>query len=158
MKTTILISLMLVGCERPGHIPIVNIAPEAQPFVNRFVQTAHAEGIQLEITDLQINFVNDIPSDRPGTTTLGECFMGGPDSTPHIRLNRSSWVDMDELLHEALVYHELGHCILRREHDESFITDLGEGIPKSIMYPYLLDEGVYLRHHDHYLIELFNWR
>lgn len=52
---------------------------------------------------------------------------------------------------EQLMYHELGHCVLNRDH----LNSTTSGIANSIMNSYHLDFSVYLSYYTDYLVELF---
>jgi Zn-dependent protease with chaperone function len=45
------------------------------------------------------------------------------------------WEGLDKPARKALLYHEWGHCILRRDHTEDYAY--GSFCPTSLMYPYL---------------------
>lgn len=57
---------------------------------------------------------------------------------------------------EQLVFHELGHCVFKRNHR----TDVNSNnIPESIMYPYVFgDQWYYQSNHYYYLNELSTGR
>jgi hypothetical protein len=57
---------------------------------------------------------------------------------------------------KALIYHELGHCILNRGHDPSFILSSFGRIAKSIMNPYLMYELSMPQLQTYYINELFS--
>ena len=61
---------------------------------------------------------------------------------------------------KTIVFHELAHCELDRDHTEDFMVGAdGERIPFSIMYPSLWpDESIYTRYYGHYMDELFGGR
>lgn len=73
----------------------------------------------------------------------------------HILLDIEYWNESDDLDRESLIYHELGHCILNREHNDFVIvyTD-GRVIKKSIMNAYLFSE--YRKYRSYYIYELFH--
>ena len=59
---------------------------------------------------------------------------------------------------QALVWHELGHYLLGREHENELILMEGEMVPKSLMH---YNQWILIDHHpqswtDYYLDELFN--
>lgn len=85
-----------------------------------------------------------------------------------ILIDPDKWKGMDDLTREALVNHELGHCLLRREHQEgtTHIPDIrpvtenkyneAEFVgPKSLMNPTALPGTVYQRNREYYIKELF---
>lgn len=70
-----------------------------------------------------------------------------------IRVNKFYWSSYDEETKQWLVYHELGHCALNKEHNSDMITPY---IPKSIMHPTLPINAKYLLQNDreYYIKEL----
>lgn len=70
---------------------------------------------------------------------------------PKINVNVEKWSMLNEWRREAVIFHELGHCILGRAHDDVVIN----GRYKSIMNSYLIDGDVYLLNRDYYQQELF---
>lgn len=81
------------------------------------------------------------------------------DGYKQIRVNSKYWTMLGELGKEELVYHELGHCVLNRDHTDSFtvLWPQGYSIPNSIMYPYVFgDSFFYSIYREHYVQELLN--
>lgn len=70
-----------------------------------------------------------------------------------ITLGRGYWDSADDDQRRALVYHELGHCVLNRPDDNQLLPDR----PKSIMYPEIVDGPTYKAHWTEYLCELFRF-
>lgn len=68
---------------------------------------------------------------------------------------KEEWFDRnheDEYAVRQLIEHELGHCLLNRDHVEEVDEDFH---PISIMYPYHFSGGHYQDNHEYYLNELF---
>lgn len=91
--------------------------------VRDFVATAHQHGMNVNLGRLNIKLVSILN----GTPILGVCIP--EDKT--IIINESFWMTADNAEKEFLVFHEMGHCVLGREHS----TWIHEGMPVSIMYP-----------------------
>lgn len=63
----------------------------------------------------------------------------------------------DTLLLQATVFHELGHCVLDRDHDWEKTSNGERTIYKSLMYPYVFNSStVYEDNYDYYHDELFS--
>jgi len=73
-----------------------------------------------------------------------------------IKVNPRHWEQLSFYGKEETIYHELGHCVLNRDHDETLTNQSGIGyIPNSIMYPYIFgDDFYYALYRDHYIQEL----
>ena len=67
-------------------------------------------------------------------------------------LDELTWVTASVHYKELLLYHEMGHHILRRLHNNLMFDD---GCPVSIMY-YQLHEGCYKKYKKYYVEELFS--
>lgn len=102
------------------------------------------------IVDIDIEFKKiDYP-------TVGLCFYSvGLDNKKHglnIQIDPDFWNKSSNEQREELLFHELGHCILGRDHIE---TMLKYNTPKSVMYPYVF-ESAYKKHREYYVNELKN--
>lgn len=74
---------------------------------------------------------------------------------PHIFISQAHWNNLTELGRENLIFHELGHCILNRDHVDRLVEENGEMYPVSVMFPTTLSDELYEKHRDYYLRELF---
>lgn len=72
-----------------------------------------------------------------------------------IEVDPDFWYSHSYTEQKEVIYHELGHCDLNRDH----VTDLdSNGIPKSIMYPYAFGLNWYGDYQERLLInELMNY-
>jgi hypothetical protein len=136
--------LALSAC---GRAPVRDVAPEFEGYVASFEQKAASVGSNVAVDDVIIKF-GAVKNKRES----GLCLISG-DQTPRITINKANWDKMDEPEREALIFHELGHCVLRREHRESY-TD--QGIPESLMNPYTIEGRVYTYNESYYVKELFS--
>ncbi|MCC7442490.1 MAG: hypothetical protein IT285_12710 [Bdellovibrionales bacterium] len=126
------------------------VAPEFEAYVARFESEAAARGEPLAITDLVVAFSE---SGFSGSE-LAECELNS-DESPTIRVRASLWEGSNETQREQTLFHELGHCVLRRDHDPSKDDD---GLPSSLMYPLRISSVVYEQNRDVYLDELYSRR
>lgn len=164
-KATLSILIVLaivVSCDRDEFKPIYNVPDEFQPFVESFIAEAAIRGHDIEIKNLVIEFDPNL-----GSVHCGKCNSNklGEDIQKVISINSITkcWVFTEE--YEALVFHELGHCILGRLHNSELLSS---GDPKSIMvpndvslyspclYPIGNDPCDYRYRRSYYLDELFN--
>jgi hypothetical protein len=101
-------------------------------------------------TDIIVQFSDDLS--RFGASVIGLCHRSY-NSSPEVYILRSYFNDHEASLKEELVFHELGHCLLGRPHKNDVDSD---GIPLSLMYPYILGEETYnTNSREYYLSELF---
>lgn len=83
--------------------------------------------------------------------TLGACYT----LSGNVRIAKKTWHQLKPLVQEALIFHELGHCLLGREHQTNFTIRFSDGCPDSLMYPYLI-RSCYIKHRNYYIKELFD--
>jgi hypothetical protein len=72
--------------------------------------------------------------------------------TNSITLDKEYWNVISYQKQLVLVYHELGHCILMRNHTSAIFKD---GCPTSIMYPEILSDFCIGKYLNYYLLEIF---
>lgn len=96
-------------------------------------------------SEIDIRFVRSMEG-----TVIGMCFYMSPR---FILINKSWWDRANETQREMVIYHELGHCALNREHSTRI---LASGAPASIMYPSIFDSRYYAKYKAYYMYELFH--
>jgi len=69
-----------------------------------------------------------------------------------IWIDKKEWESSSHLDREALMFHELGHCILSLEHND---TTERNGDPMSIMHSRAYSSSLYVKYRRSYLRELF---
>jgi len=100
-----------------------SITPDFEHQVQSFVSNGEARGVKVDISGLTMQFTRMFE----GTSILGVCVPS--DKT--VLINEDFWNKADPAERDFLVWHELGHCVLGRNHS----TWMHEGLPVSIMYP-----------------------
>lgn len=80
--------------------------------------------------------------------------------SPRITVARSAWNQRDDMGREALLFHELGHCVLGRDHKDEGATRQGRRFssPSSIMNTNGVSTRLYAQDHEYYIRELFTGR
>ena len=157
------LTLICVSCglKKEKKITKYNVNPELQPYVTTFQSKLSRAGQNSKINDLEAHFSDSLGTSSSGTV-IGTCqtqkrtkdtgLVVEVIETPIIKINRAWWKYASDASREELMYHELGHCIIKRGHD-SVITD---GFARSIMYPLHLGEDIYTSRYSLYMAELFN--
>ena len=117
---------LMYGCEKTSEEVFYDVPEEFEPFVELFIQEAKSRGIDLEIENLIIAY-----DDEMDDAICGSCNSRTPDANlQKIILINANICWISDLQKEALLFHELGHCILGRDHEA---TQLPNGDPKSMM-------------------------
>jgi len=115
------------SCKKDPSEKIV-VDPQFQPFVDSYIEEAVKRGVEVDFekTGLSIQF-GDVP---PNANGVCKGFIKNFTSAHEIVIHRNRWEGFNESGKERLIYHELGHCHLYREH---LIDTLGNGEWTSIM-------------------------
>lgn len=131
--------LLLVSCSQEQLQPKTRttIARDLVPLFVKF-----AERYQVSIGGISGDF------GKLEDPKVGLCANYGTHQ--NITIDQEFWDRASDLQKEVLVYHELGHCALGRDHTEDLIGSR----PKSIMYPKVLKEKYYKEFQEDYLEEL----
>ncbi len=128
IKSWLIALLIITGCDRSDDFkPVYDVPAEIQPLIDSFIHEASIRGISLSINNLIVTY-----DDNPANAVCGSCNSSSPatDIQKIITLKSGApcWIEQFEL--EALVFHELGHCVLGRLH---LNAQLPNGDPRSMM-------------------------
>lgn len=147
------IALAASGCapKEKQHDAFLQIDSPFQGYVNSFEQTSASEGNALTITDLIITF-----GTTPSMNETGVCEVA-ENETPRIIVNQRIWNTLNDYDKQEVIFHELGHCVLRRIHQNSEMLAYNgaQTVPESVMYPYRIPGTIYRDNMAHYHGELF---
>jgi hypothetical protein len=128
--------MLLTGCSKDGDlIAVYDVPAEYQPFVDTFIYEASIRGHSIKINNLVIR--NDYTMEGPhcagcNSTDIRKRFQ----KIISINSNIRCWLTVEQ--QEVLLFHELGHCVLGRDHDNGRLPN---GDPRSLMHEN--DLGVY---------------
>lgn len=108
--------LALLSCQRPQPDPkpvvLYDVPAAVEPYVQRFREEIQKRGPVPATDNLVIAF-----GKTQGSDVCGQCLLeaGKP---PRITLSTDAncWQNASENERECLVFHELGHCLLKRDH------------------------------------------
>jgi len=109
------------------------------------VSTRGDDGLRIEFSDLK-------------STEVGRCETGFL-SGRIVYIDRTRWEVMVDGSREALILHELGHCLLGRGHVSTKFPEEDEtmpGLPRSLMYPLAMSGTRFNTHKKYYVDELFS--
>lgn len=151
VKNSVFLALfLLVGCGDPGS-PIIEIDDEFLPYYDRFNQySMEYRGKDFSNTNITINFVEtiNVPTEN-NVLILGVCYF----ASNTVEINKETWVRLPTARKEALIAHELGHCLLNRRHDEA--THPHTNTRLSVMHPLILGQIEFSNKYSYYMKELF---
>ena len=90
----------------------VSIDEELAPYFEAFREAAASRGVSVDYETLQIHGrIENIPE----RDILGQCRVNS-NSPDVIAIDEGYWESSDEMEREFIVFHELGHCALGRDH------------------------------------------
>ncbi len=106
--------IILQGCVKNEKESIIE--SELQEYFDSFSEEAQIRGVDIQFDAIEIAaYIENI--ERQGT--LGQC-MTYSDGSKEVIIDENYWSRISNSEKEFLVFHELGHCVLGREHlDES---------------------------------------
>lgn len=121
--TLIILGLLAFSCTKEyGY----EVDSEVLPFFEAFEAEGAARGIAIDLEAEGIGATIDFIRDN---STVGQC-QTSDEGNRRVFIDRAFWEDYDFAEKEFIVYHELGHCFLQREHDNSVN---GDNVCSSIM-------------------------
>ena len=129
-KICIACVIILYGCQAKNDFtPVLNIPAEFQPYVDGFVAEALERGHNIVINNLIITYDSSLSNVYCAVSNITSS-LNDVQKIISLNPNITCWQNSRQL--ETLIFHEMGHCILGREHDKSLLPN---GDAKSIMYP-----------------------
>lgn len=143
----LLIILFITACGTVNPEQLSLIDPELQPYVMSFHFEAMKRGKDIDVTKISAKIKT--VTNKYGERVVGVCFMG----LSSIEIDVDYWKIASYNEKETLVFHELGHCALKREHKNGYDN---LGVPFSIMNSTLLWPDVYENNREKLIDELFN--
>ena len=108
----------IVSCQKNGDltqtVDFPNVDEELVDYFQRFETEAKVRGIMVDLTSAGITrTIRDIAIEH----VAGQCSYGTHES-PHVTIDSEFWDAVGDLYKEMVVFHELGHCYLKRGHLE----------------------------------------
>lgn len=150
---TLLISIMN-GCttiniinERLSQLMYVDSAFSAH--VDTYIKEAKKRNIRHGSID-RLTMIFGLTGTKEEPNTVGTC--ANISGFPLIVIDRGYWALSNEDEHEELIMHELGHCLLNRDHCEAKVDGKGS----SIMAAEMLGSKIYVPNREKLINELFN--
>jgi len=118
MKKLAYIAVLLISlsaCTKEQQAYPVSIVADLQPYIDRFVAEGEQRGITVDfsIEGLSAQLVSIATQGVPG-----QCQQYSEQEN-ELLIDRSFWDFYTEEQREVLIFHELGHCYLNRDHKDS---------------------------------------
>jgi len=105
----VIFASFIIGLISCTHEHTQTVPLEFQSYVDDFFIDARKKGINIDLTDftLDMSFTSIADAD-------GRCYFQGNQ----VVIDSNYWIKAHPLERRWLIYHELGHCILDRRHDD----------------------------------------
>ena len=119
LATIFSLCLFLFSCSKEApdepESKVLFIDEELAPYFESFRQAASSRGIVVDFEELEIEGQIENIRERD---ILGQCRVNSnlPDV---VAIDEGYWNTSDEMEREFIVFHELGHCVLGRDHLDS---------------------------------------
>ena len=98
---------ILFGCSKYDYSNSELNNSEFQPYVDTFLAEANIRGYDIDLNSISF-YLADIENENVG----GLCNQRKEE----IIIDKDGWESLTEINKELLIFHELGHCILGRDH------------------------------------------
>jgi hypothetical protein len=157
MRLVLILSLFLVGCGitsgnpggPTGDVKDSDLIPYYTRFLNYNKVITHQD--VPPAPSLEIKF-----SDSLGGRVIGLCTWYG-NGHRSVQIAKWFWQSHGESAKEQLMFHELGHCLLDRQHNDTMVysVDANQQVALSVMNSYHLSSSLYEGNYDSYIKELF---
>jgi len=126
-KVSVFCIVILLACGKSNDF-VYDVPWEFDLHVKKFEEEARARGQNITIDNLIIKYDASVSSVYCGKSNV---ISSTNDVQKIILINpQACWQNLTQL--ETLIFHELGHCILGRQHDTSRMP---KGDAKTIMFP-----------------------
>lgn len=124
--------------------------PELQPYFDLFAEEASLRGFEV---NYEAERIEGLIQDIPNSNIQGQCFHN-EDKPKKVIIDINYWRNANEFEKEFIIFHELGHCFLDRDHLDSSSQD---GTCVSIMHssPQACTFELSSNNREEYLDELF---
>lgn len=106
----LVLSLFLISSCAKDDSKYPNVEEELHIYFDRFIEEANERGIAVDLSDIN-GYVAQVIS--PGVAGLCKY---EDDGNNEIIVDEKYWDENDDLFREFVVFHELGHCKLLRDH------------------------------------------
>ena len=125
---TVFLGIFLIGCSEE-NIPTSFVDPELQPFFELFQEEALNRGLVVNLETVR-GVLEDVENDASTTGRLLAHCSAQDGATNIITIDATRWTRFDDFSKQYIIFHELGHCALGRDHLDD--TDI-EGNCESLM-------------------------
>ena len=116
--STIIFAFFITSCQKEvqeTNIRFNNVDPDLWPYYAAFENEAAKRGLSYDLNLLRVSGKID---EIDQANVAGSCRFGSHIDNA-VTIDESFWNRSSTTMKEFVVFHELGHCVLLRGHDES---------------------------------------
>lgn len=133
----LVVAIFLTYCKRKPD------TPEFEKYVTKFEQEFNVDTFNIPIHFKKLDGAE-----------VGMCYLFQFKYWRSIAISKEFWDDASDTEKELLIYHELGHCVMELEHDNTLYNIGLYNIHNSIMNEYIIPEVFYINFREHYIEDL----
>ncbi len=123
---------LFTACQREEIVDLVEtpVEPEERtfpevderlwPYFERFETEGQARGFDV---DLVVSQISGVIEDLEGEHIAGQCTTFGNFRPGSVTIDSEFWELSNDLFKEFIIFHELGHCYLDRDHREDAFSN-----------------------------------
>lgn len=148
----LLVGSIIVLAASYFNSPAPEIAPDLKPFVDAFISEAESRGLDIPYPSKALIIFGKDSQFEDGS--VGLCYMYVLGRPLQIFVDKRYWSHISMAQKTVLMYHELAHCLLNKEHTSVTMPE-NDFCPNSIMNPSIINEECFNKYYNHYLNELF---
>ena len=119
--------IIMIGCEK-DEPHVVEVDSRLQIYFDRFAEEAASRGVTVDYASIEIE--GKIENITGGNNIFGQCQTNSALANTLI-VDLNFWNGSNDIEREFVIFHELGHCYLDREHLDDSNDD---GICISMMH------------------------
>jgi len=138
-------SLFAISCGKQLH----SGPDELTAYVEEFQAAGASVNRPIQVGQIKLKLVKSL--DQYGAAVAGYCDR--TKTPPEVLILKARWAGFGEVEREMLIFHELGHCVLGREH--LGLVNPVNRLPVSLMFPGMIPAAIYSAARGHYIYELF---
>lgn len=118
---------IIVTPDYPENLNAYSTDDSVKVLVEKFRYEAWQRGVPIDTSTVTFYFTRDEITLSDAITTLGACYK--PDNQRRtVILNETHWENADGIKRMILVFHELGHCLLNKDHNDSELNIMNSKI------------------------------
>lgn len=116
----LLLSVVILACQKETTtIASIYIDEDLEPYFERFQSEGAARGVSIDFAAANVSaYLEQIEA----ANVTGQCYYQN-DEPDRLVIDQTFWQQATDIRREFVVFHELGHCFLKRSHLDATLPD-----------------------------------